>query len=92
MRTPPGSAYLYNCVALLALLGLTIFAAYLNLGPFNTVVAMAIAAAKASLIALFFMHIRSAKPVVWLCAGAGLFWLGILFVLTMSDYVSRGWR
>jgi cytochrome c oxidase subunit IV len=92
MKAPPRSGYLYNCLALLALLGLTIGAAYLNLGPFNTVVAMAIAAGKASLIALFFMQIRSTKPVIWLCAGAGLFWLGILLVLAMSDYVSRGWR
>ena len=92
MKTPSASAYLYNCLALLALLGLTIGAAYLNLGPLNTIVAMAIAAAKATLIALFFMHLRYSKPVVWLCAGAGLFWLGIMFALAMSDYFSRGWR
>ncbi|MFL6514580.1 MAG: cytochrome C oxidase subunit IV family protein [Chthoniobacterales bacterium] len=92
MNQPSKRTYLLNGAALLALLGSTIGVAYLNLGPFNTIAAMAVAATKAALIALFFMHLRYSKPVVWICAGAGIFWLGILFVLAMSDYMSRGWR
>ena len=92
MNAPPPRVYLLNGIALLTLLGLTIVAAYINLGPFNTLTAMGIAVAKASLIALFFMHIRNTKPLVWVCAGAGLFWLGIMLVLAMSDYMSRGWK
>ena len=83
--------YLINGFALLALLGLTIAAAYVNLGPFNTVAAMSIALAKAVLILLFFMHLRDSKPIIWVFAGAGFFWLGIMFALALSDYLTRGW-
>jgi len=38
------------------------------------------------------MHLRYSKPIVWLVAGAGVFWLGIMFVLALSDYLTRGWR
>ena len=83
--------YLITGFALLAFLGLTIAAAYVNLGPFNTVVAMSIALAKAVLILLFFMHLRDSKPIIWVFAGAGFFWLGIMFALALSDYLTRGW-
>jgi cytochrome c oxidase subunit 4 len=83
--------YLINGFALLAFLGLTIAAAYVNLGPFNTVAAMSIALAKAVLILLFFMHLRDSKPIIWVFAGAGFFWLGIMFALALSDYLTRGW-
>ncbi|MFL6537606.1 MAG: cytochrome C oxidase subunit IV family protein [Chthoniobacterales bacterium] len=92
MNAPSARTYLLNGVALLAFLGLTICAAYINLGPLNTIVAMSISAAKAALIILFFMHMRYGKPVMWLFVGAGFFWLGIMLVLAMSDYLSRGWR
>ena len=83
--------YLINGFALLAFLGLTIAAAYVNLGPFNTVAAMSIALVKAVLILLFFMHLRDSKPIIWVFAGAGFFWLGIMFALALSDYLTRGW-
>ena len=83
--------YLITGFALLAFLGLTIAAAYVNLGPFNTVAAMSIALAQAGLILLFFMHLRDSKPIIWVFAGAGFFWLGIMFALALSDYLTRGW-
>lgn len=92
MNAPSARTYFFNGVALLAFLALTIGAAYINLGPLNTIVAMSISAAKAALIILFFMHMRYAKPIIWLFVGAGFFWLGIMLVLAMSDYLSRGWR
>ena len=78
--------------ALLVFLALTICSAYLNLGPFNTIVAMAISVTKGALIVLFFMHMRYSKPVIWIFAGAGFFWLGIMLILALSDYLTRGWR
>ena len=89
---PTTRTYLINGAALLGFLALTIAAAYVNLGPFNTVVAMAISLAKGALILLFFMHLRYAKPLMWVFASAGFFWLGIMFVLALSDYLTRGWR
>ncbi len=92
MNAPSARTYLWNGAALLVLLALTIGAAYVNLGPFNTPVAMFISLAKGALIILFFMHLRYGKPILWIFAGAGCFWLGIMLVLALSDYLSRGWR
>jgi len=92
MNAPSARSYFLTGVALLAFLALTIGAAYINLGPLNTITAMLISVAKAALIVLFFMHMRYGKPLMWIFAGAGVFWLGIMLVLAMSDYMSRGWR
>jgi cytochrome c oxidase subunit 4 len=91
MNAPSGRTYLFNGFALLGFLALTIGVAYVNLGPLNTIVAMTISAAKGALIILFFMQVRYSKPLIWLCAGAGLFWLGIMIFLALSDYMTRGW-
>ena len=92
MNAPSARTYLFTGIALLAFLALTIAAAYIDLGPLNTAVAMAISLAKGVLIVLFFMHIRYSKPILWVFVGAGFFWLGIMLVLAMSDYMSRGWN
>ncbi|MNX87814.1 hypothetical protein D3C86_1197540 [compost metagenome] len=76
---------------LMALLLLTFGASRLSLGPFNTVVALAIALGKAFLIVAFFMELRFSRSLPRLVAGAGLYWLFILFSLTLGDYLSRGW-
>ena len=89
---PSARTYWINGAALLGLLALTISAAYLNLGPFNTVLAMLVSLAKAALIALFFMHLRYSKSLMWIFAGAGVFWLGIMLVLALGDYMTRGLR
>ena len=75
--------------ALLALLLLTVGAAYVDLGPLNTVVAMSISLVKGALILLFFMHLRHGTGLVCIAALAGFFWLGILFVLAFSDFLTR---
>ena len=92
MKTPSARTYFFNGVALLALLALTIAAAYVDLGPFNTLAAMMIALMKAALIVLFFMHLRYSKPLTWVFAGAGFFWLGIMLALALADYLTRGWH
>ena len=76
-------------VALLALTTVTILVANVDLGPLNTPLALLIAAAKALLVLLFFMHLREAPGLLWVAAGAGFFWLAILIVLTMSDVATR---
>ncbi|MEP6822699.1 MAG: cytochrome C oxidase subunit IV family protein [Chthoniobacterales bacterium] len=83
--------YSFAGIALLVLLALTIGAAYLQLGPLNTPVAMIISAVKAALILLFFMHVRYSRSKLWLFVGAGFFWLTIMFALALSDYLTRGW-
>ena len=78
--------------ALMVLLVLTIVAAQFDLGLLSVVIALTIAACKALLIILYFMHIRYSSRLSWIFAGAGFVWLGILIVLTMSDYISRSWQ
>jgi len=92
MNTPSPRTYFVISVALLVLLALTVGASFLDLGPLNTPLAMSISLAKAVLILLFFMHVRYNPPIMWVFVGAGFFWLGIMLVLAMSDYMSRGWR
>jgi cytochrome c oxidase subunit IV len=77
--------------ALIVLTAVTVAVSFANLGFMNVPIALAIAVTKATLVVLFFMHVRYATPLVQLFVGAGFFWLGILLVLTMSDYISRGW-
>ena len=62
----------------------------LRMGPAgHLAVGLAIGAAKATLVALIFMHLVRSPVRVWLAAGLGLFWLGILVTLTMTDYLAR---
>jgi len=62
----------------------------IDLGVFNFVVAMTIAATKATLVALFFMHVRWSPKLTHLVIAGALFWLFILLALTLSDYIARG--
>lgn len=75
--------------ALLLLTLSTYLLALVDLGIGNLIVALVIAAAKASLIVLYFMHARYSDQLTRIAIGAALLWFGILLVLTMSDYVSR---
>ena len=72
--------------------GLTVLAAFRDFpGPLNAVVAMTIAVVKATLVILYFMHVRYSSRLIWLIISAALFWLAILFALTISDYWTRAW-
>jgi len=86
---PP--VYIAVYVALLVLLVITYLVSRVELGPFNIVVAMIVAVMKTLLIVTFFMHLRWSSMMVRFFAGAALFWLAIMFVLTMNDYFSRLW-
>ncbi|MFB3854822.1 MAG: cytochrome C oxidase subunit IV family protein [Vicinamibacterales bacterium] len=77
--------------ALLVMTGLTVLVAYFNLGLLNPLVALSIAVFKATLVVLYFMHARYSPKLVWVVAVASVFWLGILLVLSLSDYLTRGW-
>jgi cytochrome c oxidase subunit 4 len=87
----PRSTYYAIFAALIALTGLTTAVAFFDLGLLNAVVALSIAVLKATLVALFFMHLKYSSRLTWVVAGAGIFWLGILLVLILSDYATRGW-
>jgi cytochrome c oxidase subunit 4 len=74
---------------LLALLALSAGSSFLPPAPWKTAAGLLIAAAKTGLIALFFMKLRYQRGLVRIFAGAGLFWLGLLAVLLLADYLMR---
>jgi cytochrome c oxidase subunit 4 len=78
-------------LVLLVLTGLTTGVAFFDLGLFSPIVALTIAVVKASLVVLFFMHLRYSTRLTWVVGGAGIFWLGILLTLSLSDYLTRAW-
>jgi cytochrome c oxidase subunit 4 len=84
--------YLIIFLALMALTGVTVSAAFYNLGPLNVIVALAIAVFKATLVILYFMHVRFSSRLTQVVVAAGFFWLVIMIVLTLSDYKTRGER
>ena len=84
----PGT-YLAIILTLLALTGITVFAAFVDLGRFNIVVALLIATVKATLVVLIFMHAKYAPERTKLVIIAGVFWLALLLFMTLSDYASR---
>jgi cytochrome c oxidase subunit IV len=65
--------------------------AVFDLGRLNTVVALAIAVFKATLVVLVFMHARQSTRLTWAVIVGGVFWLGILLALTLGDYETRRW-
>jgi cytochrome c oxidase subunit 4 len=84
--------YLVIFLALMLGTGLTVIAAFYDFpGPLNAVVALTIAVVKATLVILYFMHVRYSSRLVWLIIGSALFWLAIMFALTISDYWTRTW-
>lgn len=89
MKPAPVGSYLMVWAALVALLAATCASAFLPLGWFNSVINLAIAIAKALLIAIFFMRLRRSSTLVRIFAATALFMLALLFGLTSSDYGTR---
>jgi cytochrome c oxidase subunit 4 len=92
----PVSLYIKVILLLMVLLIITLGAAMVDfskispvLAPMNIIIAMTIAVVKAVLIILYFMHVRFSSKLVWVFAGAAFYWVVILFVLTLTDYMSR---
>jgi cytochrome c oxidase subunit 4 len=83
--------YVVIFVALAVLTVVTVQAAGRDFGNFNTVIALGIAAVKATLVILFFMHLRYSPRLTTLVLFSGLVFLAILILLTVADYISRPW-
>jgi cytochrome c oxidase subunit 4 len=84
--------YLVIFLALMTGTALTVWAGLQDFpGQLNVIVALTIAVIKATLVVLYFMHVRYSSRLIWVIVASALFWLGILFALTLSDYWTRGW-
>ena len=71
--------------------GLTVLAAYFDLGPLNPILALGIATGKALVVILFFMHVFFQSRLIKMTVAAGFFTFLVLIMMTMADYVSRAW-
>jgi cytochrome c oxidase subunit 4 len=83
-------SYVMIFLALMVLTAITVAVAFVDLGPLNNLVAMAIAILKATLVVLFFMHVYHSTKLIKLTVVAGVFWLVLLFLFTLTDDFSRG--
>lgn len=88
----PVKAYVAVVGLLFVFTIITVLVAFIDIGWINTPLALTIAIFKASIVVLFFMHVRYNSPLMWVVAGSGFFFLLILLALTLQDYVSRGWE
>jgi cytochrome c oxidase subunit IV len=88
----PLKGYFIVWIALMIGTGLTVYAATLDLAPYNAAVALGIATIKATLVALFFMHVyHASERLTKLVVISALFFLMLLLGLTMADYATRLW-
>jgi cytochrome c oxidase subunit 4 len=80
-------------ITLLVLTATTVGAAFVNLGPLNPVIALLIATIKATLVVLFFMHVKGAsEKLTGAVVVSGFFFLAILLSLSLADYLTRSGR
>jgi cytochrome c oxidase subunit 4 len=93
MSQPAASRKAYSLIwiALLVLALITTLIGYLNLGPFNMPIAIAIATAQAALIVMFFMEAKAESRVIHIIIAGGVIWILIMISNTLGDYVTRGW-
>jgi cytochrome c oxidase subunit 4 len=90
-ESPSVRTYTLVFVALLVLAALTTGIAYIDLGPLNTVLALAIAVIKMFLVGLFFMHLWYSRGLTRIVVLAGFFWLALMVSFTLADVFSRSW-
>ena len=84
--------YVLILLALLVGTAVTVWAGFVDFpGPLNVIIALTIACIKATLVVLYFMHMRYSQRLVWIIFVSALFWMAILFALTLSDYWTRTW-
>lgn len=86
----PLGVYLSVASALFVFTVITVAAAQIDLGPFNLVVALLIAAVKASLVALYFMHLKYDNKLYALIFVSSLIFLALFIIFTMFDTLRRG--
>ena len=90
-QNPSVGTYILVFMALLVLAALTTGIAYVDLGPFNTVIALAIAVLKMTLVGLFFMHLWYTPGLTRIVVLAGFFWLALMISFTLADVFTRPW-
>jgi cytochrome c oxidase subunit IV len=92
IHVTPMWIYIAVFLALAAGTLLTWWVSTIEMGVWNTPIALVIATIKALLVILFFMHVIHSPRLTWVVIVASFLWLGVLFVLTFADYLTRVWK
>ena len=87
----PPRIYLIVGSTLLVLTGVTVWASFIDMGVFNPVIALFIAVVKATIVVLFFMHVKYSSKLTKLTVAGGVFTFLVLIGMTLADYFSRAW-
>jgi cytochrome c oxidase subunit IV len=87
----PVKSYVMVFGTLMVLTTVTVLAAFTSLGTLNFPIAIGIAITKATVVILFFMHVKYSSKLTKFVVASCLFFLACLFGLTFTDYLSRGW-
>jgi cytochrome c oxidase subunit 4 len=88
----PQKVYILIFVTLILLTLVTVDVAFYDFGWLNLYIALTIATCKATIVMLYFMHLRYSERLNWVFVGAGFFWLLLMIALTMGDIFTRGWE
>ena len=87
----PKSTYYLIFFSLMVLTAITVAVAFVNLGSLNFPIAIAVAITKATLVVLFFMHVKYSSRMTKMVVGLAVFFLLVMLGLTMTDYATRDW-
>jgi len=87
----PARTYFTIFFLLLVLTAITVGVAFNDFGAWNNFVAVAIAVVKATLVIMYFMHVRYSPKLTWVLVAAGFFWTLAMIAYIMTDYLARGW-
>ena len=85
----PAASTLTTFVVLMVLTAVQLGVGFSDVGPWKVAAALALSAVQTAVLAYYFMDLRHADTLTWLCVGAAAFWIVILFVFTLTDYLTR---
>ena len=88
----PLGMYFAVFFALMIFTVVTVAASRVDLGAFNTAIALAIAVLKATIVILWFMHVIHSPRMTWIVVISSFLWLAVMFVFFFSDYLTRNWN
>lgn len=77
----------FAVLAVLAVVALAV--GFSNLGPQKVLVSLLVTLVQSTVLGLFFMDLKQADKLTWLCVGASVFWVGLQFLFTLTDYFTR---
>jgi caa(3)-type oxidase subunit IV len=74
-------------LAVLAVVALAV--GFSDLGPNKVLFSLAVTAVQSTILGLFWMDLKQADKLTWLCVGASIFWVGLQFLFTLTDHITR---